>query len=1131
MGYAQFVGRVGALAVALGVTNVVGHPLIAWAEEPSAESSNTDSAPSTGTPSTGTPDKPSETQSPDPTTAPTRDPVDTEDADATDVETGTDVSVVETSDPTTTPAPEVEESTAPEPDVVTDDAPQTKDPHPTETEPAPTATDTDDSPETTDQYRFVAQALAVSGVNEHSLDAPLPMPLAIPVAADLATSSAAPEAAVSITKVDPVTVEEAHPFRSLVLGFLGIFGFDPTPGATNDALLTALWAAYRGYERRFENETPTVSGATIVSTSHTENGYTAVRIAVGFNDPDGDTLHYSTTNGHAGTLTANTDGTFTYLTNTVGTDTVTITANDDDGTGHLHGLLGWLFKPAAGHTRTVTLALNITGSINHAPVGTDDTATTNEDTPVVIHVLTNDTDPDNDPLSIGSFSHGAHGTVTLDGDTLTYTPDQNYNGTDEFSYTTTDGTLASLTTHVYLTITPINDPPVAYDATVHNVSENSTTSATLANLVTDIDHDTLTLEVVDQPELGSVTFITNTGFYYYAPTEFGTATSTTFTYRAFDGTSYSNTATVTIEFVNTNGAPTAADDNLNTDEDTPITIHVLANDTDPDGDPLSIDTHTWINHGSLTLNADGTFTYTPEENYSGSDEFSYTLTDGTTTGNTATVHITVNPVNDAPIGGADTATTDENTAVVITSAQLLANDYDIEGDALTIASVSSAGSGSATLNADGSITFIPEEGFTGIDSFTYRVSDGTAESNDVVVFVTVAPVNDAPVIDSVVSTPGVGNTWVVTVSAHDPDYGDTVTVGLAAIDTAHVGISANPNGSFTVTLTDTAWAAAHPGTQISVTATATDGTSDPVTATMAIGTLNNAIAVGNNVDGQNNIPALPPGLTYTQIAAGAYHTVLLRSDGTAVATGNNQVWQSSIPALPAGLTYTQVAADGFHTVLLRSDGTAFAIGDNGDGQNNIPDLPAGLTYTQIAAGYYDTVLLRSDGTAIAIGNNYYGQNNIPALPAGLTYTQIAAGTYHSVLLLSDGNAIATGYNYFGQASIPALPAGLTYTQVAAGGIHTVLLRSDGTAIATGYNGDGQNNIPDLPAGLTYTQIAAGDYDTVLLRSDGTAIATGYNAYGQTDIPTLPSGVTYTQITAGAYHTVLLTAVGSGPVAV
>jgi|GEM_PF-5180766 len=458
MGYAQFVGRVGALAVALGVTNVVGHPLIAWAEEPSAESSNTDSAPSTGTPSTGTPDKPSETQSPDPTTAPTRDPVDTEDADATDVETGTDVSVVETSYPTTTPAPEVEESTAPEPDVVTDDAPETKDPHPTETEPAPTATDTDDSPETTDQYRFVAQALAVSGVNEHSLDAPLPMPLAIPVAADLATSSAAPEAAVSITKVDPVTVEEAHPFRSLVLGFLGIFGFDPTPGATNDALLTALWAAYRGYERRFENETPTVSGATILSTSHTENGYTAVTISVGFTDPDGDTLHYTTTNGHNGTLTANTDGTFTYLTNTIGTDTVTITANDDDGTGHLHGLLGWLFKPAAGHTRTVTLSLNITGSTNHAPVGTDDTATTNEDTPVVIHVLTNDTDPDNDPLSIGSFSHGAHGTVTQDGDTLTYTPDQNYNGTDEFSYTTTDGTLTDTAT-VTITVKPVKHAP------------------------------------------------------------------------------------------------------------------------------------------------------------------------------------------------------------------------------------------------------------------------------------------------------------------------------------------------------------------------------------------------------------------------------------------------------------------------------------------------------------------------------------------------------------------------------------------------------------------------------------------------------------------------------------------------
>ena len=101
--------------------------------------------------------------------------------------------------------------------------------------------------------------------------------------------------------------------------------------------------------------------------------------------------------------------------------------------------------------------------------------------------------------------------VVLNADgTFTYVPDENCNGADEFSYTVTDGTAPSNTATVHITIDPVNDAPVVHDGTVHNVSENSTVSATLANLVSDADGDTLTLEVVDQPELGSVTFVTNT---------------------------------------------------------------------------------------------------------------------------------------------------------------------------------------------------------------------------------------------------------------------------------------------------------------------------------------------------------------------------------------------------------------------------------------------------------------------------------------------------------------------------------------------------------------------------------------------------------------------------------------------
>ncbi|CAK0887597.1 unnamed protein product, partial [Prorocentrum cordatum] len=262
------------------------------------------------------------------------------------------------------------------------------------------------------------------------------------------------------------------------------------------------------------------------------------------------------------------------------------------------------------------------------------------------------------------------------------------------------------------------------------------------------------------------------------------------------------------------------------------------------------------------------------------------------------------------------------------------------------------------------------------------------------------------------------------------------------------------------------------------------------------------------------------------LAAGDGHTVLLRSDGTAVARGDNHAGQCDLPALPAGLTYSQVAAGGCHTVLLRSDGTAVARGSNADGRCDLPALPAGLTYSQVAAGWPHTVLLRSDGTAVARGSNDFGQCDLPALPAGLTYTQVAAGGRHTVLLRSDGTAVACGWNADGQSDLPALPAGLTYTQVAAGWRHTVLLRSDGTAVACGDNRAGQCDLPALPACLTYTQVAAAHGHTVLLRSDGTVVACGWNQYGQCDLPALPAGLTYTQVAAGGIHTVLLRSDGT-----
>jgi len=219
-----------------------------------------------------------------------------------------------------------------------------------------------------------------------------------------------------------------------------------------------------------------------------------------------------------------------------------------------------------------------------------------------------------------------------------------------------------------------------------------------------------------------------------------------------------------------------------------------------------------------------------------------------------------------------------------------------------------------------------------------------------------------------------------------------------------------------------------------------------------------AVAFGWNTHGQCNIPALDEGRTYTQVAAGWYHTVLLRSDGTAIACGQKVGGLCNIPSPADGVTYTQVAAGANYSILLKSDGTALACGWNTHGQCNIPALDVDVTYVQVAAGWYHTVLVKSDGSAVGFGRNTHGQCNIPALSEGMVYTQAVAGAEYTLLLRSDGTAVSCGGIC---EDIPPLDEGVTYTQAAAGDNHFVLLRSDGTAVACGLNDEGQCRIPSL----------------------------------------------------------------------
>ena len=260
---------------------------------------------------------------------------------------------------------------------------------------------------------------------------------------------------------------------------------------------------------------------------------------------------------------------------------------------------------------------------------------------------------------------------------------------------------------------------------------------------TDVDGETLTVTKVANPTHGAVTLNAN-GSFTYTPNANFTGTDA-FTYKASGGGSDSVVATVTITVDPVADVPVAVADAHSVNEDGVLNVAasgVLGNDTDPEGGLTAVKVSD-PQHGTLTLNANGSFTYTPAANYNGPDSFTYKANDGAADSNVATVTITVNAVNDPPTAVNDAYTTPTAVPLVVPAPGLLTNDSDVEGSTMTAVKVADPEHGTVTVNTNGSFTYTPEVGFTGPDTFTYKASDGTADSNVATVTVTVQAIVDA----------------------------------------------------------------------------------------------------------------------------------------------------------------------------------------------------------------------------------------------------------------------------------------------------------------------------------------------------------------------------------------------------
>ncbi len=432
---------------------------------------------------------------------------------------------------------------------------------------------------------------------------------------------------------------------------------------------------------------------------------------------------------------------------------------------------------AESNIATVSITVN---PVNDAPVADNKNILTNENT--AVDVILTATDPENDPLTYAVVTNPSHGTLSGTPPNLAYTPAANYSGADSFTYKVTDnGGAESNIATVSITVNPVNDAPVADNK---NILTNENTAVDVTLTATDPENDPLTYSVVTNPSHGTISGTPPNSIYTPAANYSG---ADSFTYKAIDnGGAESNIATVSITVNPVNDAPVADNKNIATNEDTAAEVTLTA--TDPENDPLTYAVVTNPSHGTLS-GTPPNLAYTPAANYSGADSITYKAVDNKgAESNIATVSITVNPVNDAPVAGNKNIITNEDTAAEVT---LTATDP--ENDPLTYSTVTNPSHGTLS-GTKPNLIYTPAANYSGADSFTYKATDnGGAESNIATVSITVNLVNDAPVADNKNVATNEDTAVGVTLTATDPEN-DPLTYSIVT-NPSHGTLSGTPPNS------------------------------------------------------------------------------------------------------------------------------------------------------------------------------------------------------------------------------------------------------------------------------------------------------------------------------------------------
>ncbi|ELA6590138.1 tandem-95 repeat protein [Vibrio alginolyticus] len=521
--------------------------------------------------------------------------------------------------------------------------------------------------------------------------------------------------------------------------------------------------------------------------------FTDADLLTGATDIEGDNLTVEgvSYDGGDGTLTDNGNGTYTFAPNE-----------------NFNGDVNFSFDVSDG-TDTVSANIDVSVTpVDDAPVSGNLAYSVDEDGSIRLsqeQLLSQASDVEGDALTASNLSVDGNATVTQNDDgSFTITPDADFNGDIDIRFDISDGTNTVQAT-ADLTVNPINDLPVPQDQQF-SVEEDGTLQFTDADLLagaTDIEGDDLSVTGISYEGTDGVLTDNGDGTYSFAPNENFNG-DVNFSFDVSDGTG-TVSANVDVSVTPVNDPPVAGSTSYTVHEDNSITIsdaQLLANSSDLEGD-VSIDSVSYSgSDGVLQINGDGTYTFSPNENFNGEVTLDVVVADEEGATDVTTAGITVLEVNDPPVAGPTSYTIDEDSVLTFSESQVLLNASDVEGDVELVGISYDGPDGIFTVNDDGTCSFAPNENFNGQVQLDVTIRDEDGAEVDTVINVNVLPINDAPVSGDLAYS--VDEDGAITLSqeqllsqASDIE-GDDLTASDLTVD-GNATVTANDDGSFTIT--------------------------------------------------------------------------------------------------------------------------------------------------------------------------------------------------------------------------------------------------------------------------------------------------------------------------------------------